>query len=413
LANGIVVFLGPSLDRATAESLLVADYRPPARRGDIYRCLCEPIDAIALVDGVFHGEPAVWQREILEALDEGIAVFGASSMGALRAAELHYYGMRGVGTVFDWYRSGAIDGDDEVALLFGDADSGYRALSEPLVNLRATLEAAHRADVLTRGESDLLLRHAQSLHYPARSFAALTGAVAGALLGEARAGAWRAFVAQKRVDLKRDDARLLLSQLSSTGARRAAARAIDRPRYADRLAQRRVVVGATERSGAELLAAVAEPDARARFAPHLHRRWFVTRWARERGLGCPPPARQAFAEAFAGRHAIADLDAWLSARAVSRNEYSRFVDEEALFSWVCGQEPARFGLSPVAGRPEAPFLADWAERHGLHAPSGQAVWDWLVERGPGHFGFRFATDALVAELALLTVGASQLLTERS
>ena len=31
----IIVFLGPSLDREAAEKILAAEYRPPAKRGDI------------------------------------------------------------------------------------------------------------------------------------------------------------------------------------------------------------------------------------------------------------------------------------------------------------------------------------------------------------------------------------------
>ena len=34
-----VVFLGPSLPRALATALLDADYRPPAKHGDVYRVL--------------------------------------------------------------------------------------------------------------------------------------------------------------------------------------------------------------------------------------------------------------------------------------------------------------------------------------------------------------------------------------
>ena len=105
---------------------------------------------IVLIDGLFHGVPAVWQREIVAAMDDGIEVLGASSMGALRAAELAHYGMVGHGTIFGWYRDGVIDGDDEVALLHGDAADGFLPLSEPLVNLRATLARAVDAEVVSR-----------------------------------------------------------------------------------------------------------------------------------------------------------------------------------------------------------------------------------------------------------------------
>jgi hypothetical protein len=100
-----------------AEKILSADYFPPASRGDIYRIIASGVRTIVLIDGVFHSTRSVWQREILDALGDGIEVLGASSMGALRAAELHPFGMAGHGTIFEWYKNGLIEGDDEVAPL--------------------------------------------------------------------------------------------------------------------------------------------------------------------------------------------------------------------------------------------------------------------------------------------------------
>ena len=108
----IAVFLGPSLDLATARSILPANYYPPVRMGDIYRLLATGVRLIVIIDGVFHASVPVWQREILAALKAGIIVVGTSSMGALRAAELAPYGMIGCGTVFQWYIQGRIAGDD-------------------------------------------------------------------------------------------------------------------------------------------------------------------------------------------------------------------------------------------------------------------------------------------------------------
>ena len=119
-----VVFLGPTLPRAEAADLLPATYLPPARQGDIYRAVraLRPV-TVGLVDGRFLDTGAVWHREILWALSQGVHVFGAASMGALRAAELAPFGMRGVGQVFAAYRDGcwpgdpdAFEDDDEVAV---------------------------------------------------------------------------------------------------------------------------------------------------------------------------------------------------------------------------------------------------------------------------------------------------------
>ncbi len=53
----IVVFLGPSLPRHDARRLLRADYRPPARQGDVFRAIDAAPDAIVLIDGVFESAP--------------------------------------------------------------------------------------------------------------------------------------------------------------------------------------------------------------------------------------------------------------------------------------------------------------------------------------------------------------------
>ncbi len=91
----IIVFLGPSLDQAAAEKILPAEYHPPAKRGDLLAAVQDGATIIGLIDGVFHQESAVAHREILTAIKKGVRVVGASSMGALRAAEMDTLGMVG------------------------------------------------------------------------------------------------------------------------------------------------------------------------------------------------------------------------------------------------------------------------------------------------------------------------------
>lgn len=182
-----VVFAGPSVPEDVVSALLPeAIVLPPARQGDMFRAAREhrPV-AIGLIDGVFLHEPAVWHREILWALSEGVHVFGAASMGALRAAELFPYGMRGVGRVFAAYRDGvwpgfsdAFEDDDEVAVIHAPAELGAAAMSDALVDLRDTLLAAEAAGVLVRAERDAVFAALKALPFPQRSFAALAPAVA-------------------------------------------------------------------------------------------------------------------------------------------------------------------------------------------------------------------------------------------
>lgn len=145
-----VVFLGPSLRQDRARDLIPAHFRPPARRGDIYRAVCDLRPRVlVLIDGVFRQEPAVWHREILWAMSEGVHAIGAASMGALRAAELADYGMQGVGKIFAAYRAGRFapfpdpfEDDAEVAVVHGPAELGSAPLTIALADIREVLAGA-------------------------------------------------------------------------------------------------------------------------------------------------------------------------------------------------------------------------------------------------------------------------------
>jgi hypothetical protein len=203
-----IVFLGPSLPVEQAAALLPgAEFLPPVRHRDLLRLEVGPGDRVLIVDGLFMHAAPVRHREILGLLERGVVVAGSSSMGALRAAELHGFGMRGVGTVFELYRSGVVTGDDEVAVVHGPAEEGYRSLSEPLVNVRVALGAAAEAGAINAAEADRLLELTRALPFRARSYKAL-GRVAAGDDAAARFFAWQQ---EHRVDAKQADARLLLS----------------------------------------------------------------------------------------------------------------------------------------------------------------------------------------------------------
>lgn len=163
------IFLGPTLKRAKAENLCDAEYRPPAAMGDITRAVFEKTDAIILIDGVFEDQPSVWHKEILWALSKGIVVIGASSMGALRAAELSEYGMTGYGEVFNAFSSGRLNDDDEVAVVHGPAELGWQPLSDAMVDIRDFVARAVSCCVLNEEEAALIVSHAKAQHFKTRS----------------------------------------------------------------------------------------------------------------------------------------------------------------------------------------------------------------------------------------------------
>ena len=154
----VVLFTGPTLSPREACQSVDAVCLPPASQGDVYRAALLRPFAIGIIDGYFERVPAVWHKEILWAMSEGIHVFGSASMGALRAAELAPFGMIGVGAVFEAYRDGALEDDDEVAVAHAAAEHDYRAGSEAMVNIRATLEV--RSDQFAASAQDRFIRSA-------------------------------------------------------------------------------------------------------------------------------------------------------------------------------------------------------------------------------------------------------------
>ena len=211
-----IVFLGPTLDIEASTTLLDAEFRPPAKRGDVVLAVRDGASRIGLIDGCFCEVPAVAHKEIMWALDRGVQVWGAASLGALRAAELADYGMIGVGRIFEDYRAGILTDDDEVAIQHGPKELHYVATSEAMVNIRATVSAARHARIL-QGSAQAVLAHAKARHYPERVWPDILrdALLAGADCHEIeRFAAW---LPTGIVDLKRWDAVLLLERMAEYG----------------------------------------------------------------------------------------------------------------------------------------------------------------------------------------------------
>lgn len=210
----VYVFLGPTLSVAEARRVVDAIYLPPAAAGDVLALMKRDPQVIGIVDGYFDQVPSVRHKEILYAMNEGVRVLGAASMGALRAAELCDFGMEGVGGVFEAFQSGALEDDDEVAVVHGPADSGYQPLSEALVNLRAGLRGAAAHGVISAATHDILLRSAKTTFYPERSWKALEHAGRALGITPEERGDLLGFVAREQPNAKRDDALALLERIA-------------------------------------------------------------------------------------------------------------------------------------------------------------------------------------------------------
>jgi len=166
----IIVFLGPSLSREEARQILPhAIYLPPVRCGDILRVLRFKPNIIGIIDGYFEKTAAVWHKEILVAIENGVHIIGGSSMGALRASELTDFGMKAVGSIAHDYVNGAINDDDEVAVLHGLKQSAYLSLTDAMVNIRDTLSCALSAKMIDQYNAAIILNTAKQLFYQERT----------------------------------------------------------------------------------------------------------------------------------------------------------------------------------------------------------------------------------------------------
>lgn len=205
-----VVFIGMSLPVSEALKILDADYRPPVKRGDL-PLLDEHVRYVGIVDGVFMNDCSVGHREIIALLKRGVTVVGGGSMGALRASELSDLGMIGIGRIYSMYMNGEIEGDDEVALIFNPETND--PLSEPLVNIRATLALAVESGVLEADTSRIVLEKVRAEFYPRRSMSRMVE-VAKDILEPNTFNDFSDFVGKLSVDLKRRDAIAVLQEIA-------------------------------------------------------------------------------------------------------------------------------------------------------------------------------------------------------
>jgi|ERR1051325_1249964 hypothetical protein len=209
----IIVFTGPTISPAEALQELEATYLPPVSQGDVYRAAVRKPLAIGIIDGYFDRVPAVWHKEILWAMSKGVHVFGAASMGALRAAELAEFGMVGIGTIFEGFRDGLLEDDDEVAVVHAPQEYGFKVLCDAMVNIRQTLQRACCEGVISEATRESLVRIAKGLFYPDRLFSVILRIARERSLSMAELSALEGWLPKGRVDQKKEDALAMLRHM--------------------------------------------------------------------------------------------------------------------------------------------------------------------------------------------------------
>jgi hypothetical protein len=194
-----VVFVGPSLPDAAQVAGNEVEIRPPACQGNVMQAVYDGATSIGLIDGHFEFVAPVWHKELLFALAEGISVFGAASMGALRAAECAPFGMSGIGRIYEDYAVGRRNDDADVALLHGPAELNYPQVTVPIVNMDATLMSAEIKGLLRKTELEKLSKAGRSIFFKERTWKkiAVTANLAWPSVATMVRGGW---IDQKRLD---------------------------------------------------------------------------------------------------------------------------------------------------------------------------------------------------------------------
>lgn len=212
-----IVYLGPTLSREKAIKILDADYRDPAKKGD-FLMLSQDSDEkkyVGFIDGVFlHDYPPSPIEVYHLATRKNIELIGASSLGALRAVELEKFGMKGIGKIFQLYKNGIINADDEVAVTFTRENNILQ--SEAMIDIRFNLFLAYKKGIITNQTKKRIAKIAKNIYFPFRNYEdiiKLTQRQFPSIYNELES--FRSYILNNRDSLKARDAIKLLKYLKT------------------------------------------------------------------------------------------------------------------------------------------------------------------------------------------------------
>lgn len=169
--NKPIIFLGPSLTHEKARKILDAEYRPPAKKGDFLRFTmpADGLTVVGLVDGYFLQDYPPSPIEVYQLImRKNTVVIGSASLGALRAVELEKFGMIGVGKIFELYKNGIVNADDEIAVTFTEEPQSLQ--SEAMIDIRFNLFIAKRKGIIDEITKKTIARVAKSVYFPYRNY---------------------------------------------------------------------------------------------------------------------------------------------------------------------------------------------------------------------------------------------------
>lgn len=211
----IHVFGGPSLPTAgLVEGADSVVWHGPAGRDALTELTVGPDDAVALIDGFVISGYSPSPQECASVLERGAALWGCSSLGALRAVELRDLGMIGHGWVYERVLDRTITWDDELVAVLDPRDWAARTVF--LVNVRYGLTALGG---LSTVHTEQVLAELRDIPIAERTGAAVRSALTNLGINASLADT----VLGADCDVKRNDALTMLSlllNLERTGGRR-------------------------------------------------------------------------------------------------------------------------------------------------------------------------------------------------
>ena len=337
-----IVFVGPTLSPQDVLDVMDAVCLPPVAQGDVYRASLMWPTAIGIIDGYFERVPAVWHKEILWAMSQGIHVFGSASMGALRAAELEPFGMAGVGEIFEAYRDGVLEDDDEVAVAHGPAEDGYRSGSDAMVNIRSTLVRAQAEGILDALVGSRLRQIAKELFYPERSYAHILALAAAKGAPLSQLDAFRRWLPQGAVNQKRADALLMLRTmrdfLETNPEPKQVSWTLEETDHWDLLKRRSGEIQLDPHGGPDTMVLEElrrDPEALARASTAALGWWLAAEFARREGQSVDAAALLHHSAEFCRAHGLPDAAAvqtWLEQNYCRQEHLERILASQALAS---------------------------------------------------------------------------------
>lgn len=204
----VVVFVGPSLPPSARPDANGLIWYPPASRGDLDKLDLDPDVRVVLVDGYLIRQHPPSPTEVFELVARGHEVWGCSSLGALRAAELRNHGMHGFGWVYDRVVDRTITYDDElVATLDPRTNEGTGLF---LANVRFGLDQLVAANQVTQPQARSIIDGLRAVHFELRTSALCRDLAMSAGLTEP------AIDHLLRSDVKRQDALALVRHLTTS-----------------------------------------------------------------------------------------------------------------------------------------------------------------------------------------------------